>query len=80
MIRVAVAGAAGRMGRMVCDAVSATGDLTVTGRADPVLGTSVEDVLDDADSNGAEPARPDVAGSAVNGGTQQPAPVGKGWV
>jgi 4-hydroxy-tetrahydrodipicolinate reductase len=49
MIRVAVAGAAGRMGRMVCDAVSAADDLTVTGRADPVLDTSVPDVLGDAD-------------------------------
>jgi 4-hydroxy-tetrahydrodipicolinate reductase len=49
MIRVAVAGAAGRMGRMVCDAVSGTDDLTLTGRADPVLDTSVADVLADAD-------------------------------
>jgi 4-hydroxy-tetrahydrodipicolinate reductase len=49
MIRVAVAGAAGRMGRMVCDAVSATADLSLTGRADPVLGVSVADVLGDAD-------------------------------
>jgi 4-hydroxy-tetrahydrodipicolinate reductase len=49
MIRVAVAGAAGRMGRMVCDAVSATDDLSLTGRADPVLGASVADVLADAD-------------------------------
>jgi 4-hydroxy-tetrahydrodipicolinate reductase len=49
MIRVAVAGAAGRMGRMVCDAVSATDDLSLTGRADPVLGVSVADVLGDAD-------------------------------
>jgi 4-hydroxy-tetrahydrodipicolinate reductase len=49
MIRVAVAGAAGRMGRMVCEAVSAADDLTVTGRADPVLDTAVSDVLGDAD-------------------------------
>ena len=49
MIRVAVAGAAGRMGRTVCDAVSATEDLSVTGRADPVLGTSVPEVLGEAD-------------------------------
>ena len=49
MIRVAVAGAAGRMGRMVCDAVSATDDLSLTGRADPVLDVSVADVLGDAD-------------------------------
>ena len=49
MIRVAVAGAAGRMGQMVCDTVSAADDLSLTGRADPVLGTSVADVLPDAD-------------------------------
>ena len=49
MIRVAVAGAAGRMGQMVCDTVSAADDLSLTGRADPVLGTSVADVLADAD-------------------------------
>jgi 4-hydroxy-tetrahydrodipicolinate reductase len=49
MIRVAVAGAAGRMGRMVCEAVSAADDMEVSGRADPVLDTSVHDVLADAD-------------------------------
>ena len=49
MMRVAVAGAAGRMGQMVCDTVSAADDLTLTGRADPTLGTSVTDVLGDAD-------------------------------
>jgi 4-hydroxy-tetrahydrodipicolinate reductase len=49
MIRVAVAGAAGRMGSMVCDAVSGADDLSLTGRADPVLDTSVSQVLGDAD-------------------------------
>jgi 4-hydroxy-tetrahydrodipicolinate reductase len=49
MIRVAVAGAAGRMGRMVCDTVSAADDLTLTGRADPLLGVAVAEVLPDAD-------------------------------
>jgi 4-hydroxy-tetrahydrodipicolinate reductase len=49
MIRVAVAGAAGRIGRMVCEAVSAADDMEVSGRADPVLDTSVHDVLADAD-------------------------------
>ena len=49
MIRVAVAGAAGRMGRMVCDAVSGADDLSLTGQADPLLNTSVSDVLGDAD-------------------------------
>jgi 4-hydroxy-tetrahydrodipicolinate reductase len=49
MIRVAVAGAAGRMGRMVCDTVSAADDLALTGQADPVLGVSVPEVLAEAD-------------------------------
>jgi 4-hydroxy-tetrahydrodipicolinate reductase len=49
MIRVAVAGAAGRMGQMVCAAVDAAEDLSLTGRADPVLDVAVADVLADAD-------------------------------
>ncbi len=49
MIRVAVAGAAGRMGQTVCEAVEGAEDLTLTGRADPQLGTAVGDVLDGAD-------------------------------
>jgi 4-hydroxy-tetrahydrodipicolinate reductase len=48
-IRVAVAGAAGRMGNTVCRAVEGADDLELTGRADPALGTSVADVLADAD-------------------------------
>ena len=49
MIRVAVAGAAGRMGATVCDAVTGAADMELTGRADPELGVSVADVLGDAD-------------------------------
>jgi 4-hydroxy-tetrahydrodipicolinate reductase len=49
LIRVAVAGAAGRMGRTTCEAVEAAEDLELTGRADPLLGTDVEAVLGDAD-------------------------------
>jgi 4-hydroxy-tetrahydrodipicolinate reductase len=49
MIRVAVAGAAGRMGRTVCEAVSGADDLELTGRADPALGVALADVLGDAD-------------------------------
>ena len=49
MIRVAVAGAAGRMGQMVCETVESADDLSLTGRADPLLDTSVADVLPDAD-------------------------------
>ncbi len=48
-IRVAVAGAAGRMGTMVCQAIEEADGLVLTGTADPVLDRAVEDVLDDAD-------------------------------
>ena len=48
-IRVAVAGAAGRMGATVCDAVEAAEGLELSGRADPALDTSLADVLGDAD-------------------------------
>ena len=49
MIKVAVAGAAGRMGETVCRAVEGAQDMTLTGRADPALGTTVDDVLDASD-------------------------------
>ena len=49
MFRVAGAGAAGRMGQMVCAAVDAADDMALTGRADPVLDVPVADVLGDAD-------------------------------
>jgi 4-hydroxy-tetrahydrodipicolinate reductase len=49
MIRVAVAGAAGRMGATVCRAVEGAPDLELTGRADPALGTALEEVLEVAD-------------------------------
>jgi 4-hydroxy-tetrahydrodipicolinate reductase len=45
MTRVAVAGAAGRMGQAVCAAVEAADGLELAGRADPALGTPLEDVL-----------------------------------
>ncbi|GIK78091.1 MAG: 4-hydroxy-tetrahydrodipicolinate reductase [Acidobacteria bacterium] len=48
-IRVAVAGAAGRMGATVCDAVAAADGLELAGRADPALGTDLDAVLDGAD-------------------------------
>jgi 4-hydroxy-tetrahydrodipicolinate reductase len=47
-IRVAVAGAAGRMGQAVCAAVGGAADMELTGRADPALGTVLADVLPDA--------------------------------
>jgi 4-hydroxy-tetrahydrodipicolinate reductase len=49
MINVAVSGAAGRMGQTVCDAVEAADDMALVGRADPLLDTSLLDVLGDAD-------------------------------
>ena len=49
MINVAVSGAAGRMGQTVCDAVEAAEDMSLVGRADPLLDTDLIDVLGDAD-------------------------------
>jgi 4-hydroxy-tetrahydrodipicolinate reductase len=49
MIRVGVAGAAGRMGQAVCEAVDGAEDLELTGRADPALGVALADVLGDCD-------------------------------
>jgi 4-hydroxy-tetrahydrodipicolinate reductase len=50
MIRVAVAGAAGRMGQAVCEAVEGAEDMQLTGRADPSLGVALGDVLGEADA------------------------------
>ncbi len=49
MIRVAVAGAAGRMGQTVCEAVEEADGLELSGRADPALGVELADVLGAAD-------------------------------
>jgi 4-hydroxy-tetrahydrodipicolinate reductase len=49
VIRVAVAGAAGRMGQTVCAAIEGAQDMELTGRADPALDTPVAAVLDGAD-------------------------------
>jgi 4-hydroxy-tetrahydrodipicolinate reductase len=49
LIRVAVAGAAGRMGQTVCTAVEGADGMELTGRADPALDTTIADVLGDAD-------------------------------
>jgi 4-hydroxy-tetrahydrodipicolinate reductase len=48
VIRVAVAGAAGRMGETVCAAVQGAQDMKLTGRADPMLGTTLAEVLTSA--------------------------------
>jgi 4-hydroxy-tetrahydrodipicolinate reductase len=45
MIKVGVAGAAGRMGQAVCEAVSGAGDMELAGRADPLLDTTLEQLL-----------------------------------
>jgi 4-hydroxy-tetrahydrodipicolinate reductase len=49
VIRVAVAGAAGRMGLAVCAAVEGAEDMQLSGRADPLLGTTLAEVLPSAD-------------------------------
>jgi 4-hydroxy-tetrahydrodipicolinate reductase len=49
VINVAVSGAAGRMGETVCRAVEGAGDMSLVGRADPLLHTELQDVLGDAD-------------------------------
>jgi 4-hydroxy-tetrahydrodipicolinate reductase len=49
MINVAVSGAAGRMGATVCDAVEGAEDMSLVGRADPLLQTALPDVIPDAD-------------------------------
>jgi 4-hydroxy-tetrahydrodipicolinate reductase len=49
VIRVAVAGAAGRMGETVCAAVEGAEDMQLVGRADPLLGIELSEVLGDAD-------------------------------
>ena len=49
MIAVAVAGAAGRMGQTVCEAVEGAEDMQLVGRADPLLGVELAEVLDDAE-------------------------------
>jgi len=45
LIRVAVAGAAGRMGATVCEAVEAASDMELVARADPALGASLGEAL-----------------------------------
>lgn len=49
MIRVGVAGAAGRMGATVCAAVEEAEGMELTGRADPALGTELREILGDVE-------------------------------
>ncbi|MBJ7522170.1 MAG: 4-hydroxy-tetrahydrodipicolinate reductase [Solirubrobacteraceae bacterium] len=60
MLRVAVAGAAGRMGQAVCDAVAGAPDMELVAQADPALGVELADVLDGVDVV-VEFTRPDTA-------------------
>jgi 4-hydroxy-tetrahydrodipicolinate reductase len=46
-IRVAVAGAAGRMGATVCEAVDGAADMELVARADPALGLTLTEALAD---------------------------------
>jgi len=48
VIRVAVAGAFGRMGQTVCGAVEGASDMELVGRADPLLESTLEQVLSQA--------------------------------
>jgi 4-hydroxy-tetrahydrodipicolinate reductase len=59
-LRVGVAGAAGKVGRAICDGVEAADDLVLGGRADPALDTSLSSILDDCDVV-VDFTRPDVA-------------------
>jgi 4-hydroxy-tetrahydrodipicolinate reductase len=49
MIRVAVSGAAGRMGQTVCEAVEGAADMELGAKADPALGVELGGVLGEAD-------------------------------
>ncbi len=49
MIRVGVAGAAGRMGTAACAAVSGAPDMELAGRADPALGADLASILGGCD-------------------------------
>src|SRR5260221_4869870 len=49
MIRVAVSGAAGRMGQTVCEAVEGREDMKLAAKGDPALGVDLADVLGGGD-------------------------------
>jgi 4-hydroxy-tetrahydrodipicolinate reductase len=49
MIKVAVSGAAGRMGQAVCEAVESADDTELVGRADPAIGSELAGLLGDAE-------------------------------
>ncbi|HEY0391679.1 MAG TPA: dihydrodipicolinate reductase C-terminal domain-containing protein [Solirubrobacterales bacterium] len=49
MIRVAVSGAAGRMGQAVCETVEAAEDTELVAKVDPALGVELASALDEVD-------------------------------
>jgi len=49
MIKVVAAGAAGRMGQSVCEAVEGAGDMELVARADPALGVELAEAIAGAD-------------------------------
>jgi 4-hydroxy-tetrahydrodipicolinate reductase len=49
VIRVAVAGAAGKMGQAVCEAVEGADDVELAAQADPALGVELGEVLGEVD-------------------------------
>ncbi len=61
MIRVAVAGAAGRMGEASCEAVQEAPDMELIARADPALGTSLQQALAQRPDVVVDFTRPDTA-------------------
>ena len=63
MIKVAVSGAAGRMGQTVCEAVDGAPDMELVGRADPLLQTTLAQVLGEAATG--SPSGDDVAPQVV---------------
>ncbi len=64
-IRVAVAGAAGKMGLASCEAVEAADGLELVARVDPALGVTLDSVLGDVDVV-VDFTRPDVAVDNIN--------------
>ncbi len=61
MIRVAVAGAAGRMGQATCEAVAAVEDMELVAQADPALGVSLQQALEQRPQVVVDFTRPDTA-------------------
>jgi 4-hydroxy-tetrahydrodipicolinate reductase len=61
VIRVVVAGAAGRMGQSVCAAVDGAEDMELVARADPQLGVSLSQALEQSPDVVVDFTRPDAA-------------------